>query len=92
MGRAVIERRALWTRDILDEPSVVLTPEFRRGLAGAGHHAVLAVPLQVKGEIIGAISTAHAEIRTFSQAEIDLLQAFADQAALAMRNVQLFAR
>ena len=92
VGRAVTERRALWTRDILDEPSVVLTPEFRRGLAGAGHHAVLAVPLQVKGEIIGAVSTAHAEIRTFSQAEIDLLQAFADQAALAMRNVQLFAR
>jgi PAS domain S-box-containing protein len=90
VGRAVAERRALWTRDILDEPSVVLTPEFRRGLAGAGHHAVLAVPLQVKGEVIGAISTAHREIRTFSQAEIDLLQAFADQAALAMRNVQLF--
>jgi PAS domain S-box-containing protein len=92
VGRSVVEKRALWTRDILDEPSVVLTPEFRRGLAGAGHHAVLAVPLQVKGEIIGAVSTAHAEIRTFSQAEIDLLQAFADQAALAMRNVQLFAR
>jgi signal transduction histidine kinase/ActR/RegA family two-component response regulator len=53
---------------------------------------VLAVPLQVKGEIIGVISTAHREIRTFSQADIDLLQAFADQAALAMRNVQLFAR
>ena len=92
VGRSVIERRALWTRDILDEPSVVLTPDFRRGLAGAGHHAVLAVPLQVKGEIIGAVSTAHAEIRSFTQAEIDLLQAFADQAALAMRNVQLFAR
>src|SRR5215510_8342254 len=92
VGRAVIERRALWTSDILNEPSVVLTAAFRRGLAGAGHRAVLAVPLQVKGEIIGAISTAHSEIRTFSRAEIDLLQAFADQAALAMRNVQLFAR
>ena len=92
VGRAVAEGRALWTRDILDEPSVVLTAEFRRGLAGAGHHAVLAVPLQVKGEVIGAISTAHREIRSFSQAEIDLLQTFADQAALAMRNVQLFAR
>jgi PAS domain S-box-containing protein len=92
VGRAVTERRALWTADILEEPSVVLTPDFRRGLAGAGHHAVLAVPLQVKGEVIGAISTAHREIRTFSQAEIDLLQAFADQAALAMRNVQLFTR
>jgi PAS domain S-box-containing protein len=92
VGRAVLERRALWTADILDEPSVVLTPDFRRGLAGAGHHAVLAVPLLAKGEVIGAISTAHREIRSFSQAEIDLLQAFADQAALAMRNVQLFAR
>jgi PAS domain S-box-containing protein len=92
VGRAVAERRALWTADVLNEPSVVLTAEFRRGLAGAGHHAVLAVPLQVKGEIIGAISTAHSQIRTFSQAEIDLLQAFADQASLAMRNVQLFAR
>jgi signal transduction histidine kinase/CheY-like chemotaxis protein len=92
VGRAVAERQALWTSDILNEPSVVLTAEFRRGLAGAGHHAVMAVPLQVKGEIIGAISTAHGEIRTFTQAEIDRLQAFADQAALAMRNVQLFAR
>jgi PAS domain S-box-containing protein len=92
VGRAVAERRPLWTSDILTEPSVVLTAEFRRGLAGAGHHAVLAVPLQVKGEVIGAISTAHRELRTFTQAEIDLLQAFADQAALAMRNVQLFSR
>jgi PAS domain S-box-containing protein len=92
VGRAVAEGRALWTPDILEDPSVVLTAEFRRGLAGAGHHAVLAAPLRVKGEVIGAISTAHREIRTFSQAEIDLLQAFADQAALAMRNVQLFAR
>jgi signal transduction histidine kinase/CheY-like chemotaxis protein len=71
---------------------VILPDAFRRGLAGAGHRAVLAVPLQVKGEVIGALSTAHAEVRTFSQAEIDLLQAFADQAALAVRNVQLFAR
>ena len=92
VGRAVAERRALWTSNILDEPSVVLPDTFRRGLAGAGLRAVLAVPLQVKGEIIGAISTAHPEVRTFSRAEIDLLQAFADQAALAMRNVQLFAR
>jgi signal transduction histidine kinase/CheY-like chemotaxis protein len=53
---------------------------------------VLAVPLQVKGEIIGAISTAHREIRTFTQQDVDLLQAFADQAALAMRTVQLFVR
>ena len=92
VGRAVLERRALWTSDLVNEPGVVLTDEFRRSVAAAGHHAVVAVPLQVKGEIIGAMSTAHSEVRTFSLAEIDLLQAFADQGALAMRNVQLFAR
>jgi PAS domain S-box-containing protein len=92
VGRAVAERRALWTADIHTEPNVVLTDEFRRGLAAAGHHAVLAVPLQAEGEIVGALSTAHAEVRPFAPAEVELLQAFADQAALAMRNVQLFAR
>ena len=92
VGRAVLERRALWTPDLVNEPGVVLTDEFRRSVANAGHHAVVAVPLRVKGEIIGAMSTAHSERRTFSPAEIDLLQAFADQGALAMRNVELFAR
>jgi signal transduction histidine kinase/CheY-like chemotaxis protein len=82
----------LWTSDLVNEPDVVLTDEFRRSVASAGHHAVVAVPLKVKGEIIGAMSTAHSERRTFSPAEIDLLQAFADQGALAIRNVQLFAR
>jgi PAS domain S-box-containing protein len=92
VGRAVLERRALWTSDLVNDPGVVLTDEFRRSVTGAGHHAVVAVLLQVKGEIIGAMSTAHSEVRTFSRAEIDLLQAFADQGALAMRNVQLLAR
>jgi PAS domain S-box-containing protein len=90
VGRAVVERRPLWSSDILNEPSVYLTEDFRRGLAGAGVRGVMAVPLQVKGEVVGALSTAHREVRSFSEADLELLQAFADQAALAMRNVQLF--
>jgi len=92
VGRAVRERRAVWTSDLLSEPTVVLTDKFRRSVADAGHHSVAAIPLQVKGTIIGALSTAHLDIRSFSTAEIDLLQAFADQAALAIWNVQLLAR
>jgi PAS domain S-box-containing protein len=92
VGRAVRERRAVWTSDLVNEPAVVLTDEFRRSVASAGHHAVAAVPLQVNGTIIGAMSTAHVEERTFSETEMALLQAFADQAALAMWNVQLIAR
>ena len=92
VGRAVLEGRGLWTSDLVNDPTIVLTDEFRRSVVSAGHHAVTAVPLHVKGTIIGALSTAHLESRTFSQAEMDLLQAFADQAALAIWNVQLLAR
>jgi PAS domain S-box-containing protein len=92
VAHAIHERRAVWTSDLVNEPKVVLTDEFRRSIVSAGHHAVAAVPLQVSGTIIGAMSTAHLEIRSFSQAEIDLLQAFADQAALAIWNVQLLGR
>src|SRR5215471_6344474 len=92
VGRAVLEGRAVWTSDLVNEPTVVLTDDFRQNVIDAEHHAVAAVPLQVKGQIIGAMSTAHTEVRTFSRAEMDLLQAFADQAALAIWNVQLLAR
>ena len=92
VGRAVHERRAVWTSDLLSEPTIVLTDYFRRSAAAAGHHSVAAMPLQVKGMIIGALSVVHLEVRSFSPAEIDLLQAFADQAALAIWNVQLLAR
>jgi signal transduction histidine kinase/ActR/RegA family two-component response regulator len=82
----------VWTPDLLNETSVVLPEPFRRSIADAGHHTVTAMPLQVKGTIIGALSTAHLEIRRFSPAEMDLLQAFADQAALAIWSVQSLAR
>jgi K+-sensing histidine kinase KdpD len=91
-GRAVAERRAVWSADVLTEPNVVLTEAFRRGLAEVGHHGVLAVPLRVGGEVIGTLATAHAEVRAFPESEVTLLRAFAAQAALAIRNVQLLER
>jgi signal transduction histidine kinase len=87
VGPAAAERRALWAADVLEAPGVMRTDEL-------GHEddcAVLAVPLIVKGDVIGAIVTGYPEPRDLAQAEIDLVQAFADQIAPAMRNVQLFA-
>ena len=92
VGRAVAERRPVWTADVQAESSITLPPQFLQALGRAGHHAVLAVPLQVKDEMIGALSIAHPDIRSFSDAEVRLLQTFGDQAALAIRNVQLLAR
>jgi PAS domain S-box-containing protein len=92
VARAMRERRAVWTPDIQGEGEVVLSDDFRHRLVAAGHRAVIAVPLQAGGEIIGTLSLAYSGIRTFTSAEVMTLQTFADQAALAIRNGQLFAR
>ncbi|MEJ5203623.1 MAG: diguanylate cyclase, partial [Anaerolineales bacterium] len=54
---------------------------------------VLAVPLKVKEHIIGVINVADKKnTNPFSMEEIRLLALFADQAAIAVENAQLYAR
>ena len=87
VGRAAADGQAVWAADVLG-----IAGGVRTGEAGHdGRRAVLAVPLIVKGEVIGAIVTGYGKPRDLAQAEIDLVQTFADRIAPAMRNVQLFA-
>jgi GAF domain-containing protein/CheY-like chemotaxis protein len=89
-GRAVLEGRAVSSSDLLDDPTIVMTQEMREIMRRASDGAVLAVPLRAKGQIIGALSLADATGRLFPDAEVALLQAFADQAALALENARLY--
>lgn len=67
-----------------------LALDAHTGIAQAGRYrSVLAVPLNVKGEIYGTICFYYYKPRTFSQEERDLAVAFADQAALAIENARL---
>jgi signal transduction histidine kinase len=90
VGRAVLERAPVWTRDILSDSNVDLTPEMRTLIEGTGNRAVLVVPLIVKSDVMGALGIAYAAPREFARRDIALLQAFADQAALALENAQLY--
>jgi signal transduction histidine kinase/ActR/RegA family two-component response regulator len=89
-GRAVAEDGPVYLPDVLSEPDAVVLTESMRHLADAGCRAVLAVPLRAKGEVIGALSIGDKIGRVFSDAEMMLLQTFADQAALALENARLF--
>ncbi|MBI3637075.1 MAG: GAF domain-containing protein, partial [Candidatus Rokubacteria bacterium] len=89
-GRAVTEGRPVWVRDICSDPTVELPEDVRRRVAGSGLGAVLAVPLRAKGEIVGALTVVDRIDREFLSTEIDLLQAFGDQAALALENARLY--
>jgi GAF domain-containing protein/anti-sigma regulatory factor (Ser/Thr protein kinase) len=90
MGRTVAAGAAVWCRDVLTETNLVLPDAVRRANIETGHHAVLAVPLRVTGRLIGVLAIADGAVREFAEDEIALLQAFADQAAVAIENAQLY--
>jgi two-component system NtrC family sensor kinase len=90
-GRAVAERKVIVTPDALREPRIELTREVRARLTAAGVGAMVGVPLLTHERIIGALALADHTGREFGADELQALQAFADQAALAFENARLYA-
>ncbi|HEU4367151.1 MAG TPA: GAF domain-containing protein [Methylomirabilota bacterium] len=90
-GRAVAEGQVIVTPDALRESHIELTPEVRERLAAAGVTALVGVPLMIRERIIGALALADRTGREFGADELQPLQAFADQAALAFENARLYA-
>jgi GAF domain-containing protein/DNA-binding response OmpR family regulator len=88
-GRAVIDRRVVHVDDLAAEPE----EEFPVGRAlqrRLGHRTTLAVPLLREGHAVGAVLLRRMEVKPFSDRQIALVRAFADQAAIAIENVRLF--
>jgi GAF domain-containing protein len=69
-GRLVTEGRAVWSQDQLNEPSLGMPNDLLQHIVDSGTRALLAVPLHVKGEIIGVLSIADQSVRRFSHAEV----------------------
>ena len=88
VGRAATEGRPVWTGDIRIDPNFESHPTLRARNVSVGIVAGLAVPMRAAGTVIGVLSVGSGEPRNFSRAEIDLLQRFADQAALAISNAR----
>ena len=89
VGRAFLERRTLHFDDVVPLMETEF-PDVRELQAKNGFRTVLAVPMILKGESIGAIALLRNQVRPFSPAEIALVQTFADQAVIAIENVRLF--
>ena len=89
-GLAVMEGVAVWSASVLADPRLSLDPEIAREVRAAGDVAVLAVPLRAKGRVFGALSIALGAGREFTRVDTETLQAFADQAALAIENARLY--
>ena len=85
-GRAILERATIHNLDVLADP------EYDASIQDPARpwHTTLAVPLMRGGEAIGVIALLRGTVRPFEPRQIELVETFADQAAIAIENVRLF--
>ena len=91
VGLSVTERRAVVSDNVLADPRLRFAPDVRAFLENSQIRAILAVPLIVKEQVIGALGLVDVSGRVFTEDDVRLAQAFADQAAVALENARLYA-
>jgi signal transduction histidine kinase/CheY-like chemotaxis protein len=91
-GRAFATGAPFQSPDVLADPSLAPPDDVRQRILAGGTRAYLSAPLRAHGVLIGVLTVGDAAGRVFTRDEVELLQAFADQAALALDNAQLFER
>lgn len=90
IGRALIESRVVHIEDVLADSELRAGTIQDSARRTGGIRTDLGVPIHRDGEVIGVIAAARNEVRPFSQREIELVQQFADQAAIAIGLAGLF--
>ncbi len=86
MDQAVLEGRIVQISDASTDPRFQYPEEAKR----EGIYAVVSVPLVSKDETLGVIRMYSERRRRFHPREIELLQAFARHAAVAIENAELY--
>ncbi len=85
LGRVALDRRTQQIRDVLADPDY-----GRHDLQNlAGYRTLLSAPMLLNGDVIGILSVWRTEAHHFDDGEVDLLSAFAAQAAIVVRQVEL---
>ena len=86
-GLAILARSPVQFPDV-EDPSVA-APVREAGHV-LGFRSCVAVPMLSAGEAVGAIVVTRRTPGLFSDAEVELLKTFTDQAVIAIENVRLF--
>src|SRR5262249_7927379 len=84
-GRAALERRTVHIRDVTIDPEYTYKSKEIAPL-----RTILTVPILKGEDLLGVILTYRLEVNPFTDKQIALVEAFADQAAIAIENARLF--
>jgi GAF domain-containing protein len=74
---------ALLVPDVREEPRYVW-------MRGSKTRSELTVPIKLKGEVIGVLDAQSNQLNAFDESDLSVLQALADQAAIAIENARLY--
>jgi len=86
LGLSAKQRSPVSIPDLSKAPSFSL----KEIVLSAGFNSVLIVPLFAQDDILGALVLQRREVGDFPASTVDLMQTFANQSVLAMKNAQLF--
>ncbi|HZO27912.1 MAG TPA: GAF domain-containing protein [Chloroflexota bacterium] len=89
-GRAIIDLQPVHIHDIQASSEEFPDSAVARGVAVKPGRTVLAIPLRHENAAVGCLVVSRLEVLPFTPNEIRLLEAFADQAAIAIANTRLF--
>jgi PAS domain S-box-containing protein len=90
-GRVVVDGEAFTTGDYLADERFTHTPVSDKLVEITGFRSVLSAPLRGEAGPLGALSVSSHRFDAYDEAQGGLLQALADQAAIAIQNARLIA-
>jgi PAS domain S-box-containing protein len=89
-GQVILTGRAMRTDDYAADPRI--TRDFVEAVTEAGPVSVMVAPIRAGDRVEGLLYALNRPARPFCDRDEAFLQRLADQAAVAVRNAQLFAR
>jgi len=89
MSAAAVAGSPAQIRDLVGYRKLAL-PKLADALARLGYRSLIAAPLLYEQDILGGLVVARHEAGEFSREVVSLIESFATQSALAVRNAKLF--